>query len=123
MSASDVLEQVHSGIGALCELDPGSISDGDTLVELSRSFDRLEGALTRATARFDADRGYEDTGARSAADWVSTKCHLPLGTARRRVKLGRALRHMPVAEEAWLAGDIGSAHVATLDSARTPEAA
>ncbi|HVE45448.1 MAG TPA: DUF222 domain-containing protein [Acidimicrobiales bacterium] len=43
----------------------------------------------------------------------------PAGTARRRVRLGRALRHLPHAEEAWLAGDICDSHVLGLDSVRT----
>ncbi len=44
-------------------------------------------------------------------------------SARRRVKLGRALREMPAVEAAWLAGDIGEAQVALLALARTPETA
>jgi len=35
------------------------------------------------------------------------------------VQLGRALRHMPAVEAAWLAGDIGEAHVGALAAART----
>src|SRR5205807_4845833 len=42
---------------------------------------------------------------------------------RRRMRLGRELRHMPAAEEAWLAGEIGEAHVGLLARARTPATA
>jgi ornithine cyclodeaminase/alanine dehydrogenase-like protein (mu-crystallin family) len=123
VSALDVLERFTDALGALCDLDPGSVSDGDTLVALSRSVDRLEAVVTRATARFDAERGYEADGARSCGDWVATSCHLPLGASRRRVKLARALRHMPVTERAWINGEICGAHVAMIDSARTPATA
>ena len=36
------------------------------------------------------------------------------------MRLGRALRHLPVAEAAWLAGKLGEAQVAALARARTP---
>ncbi len=36
------------------------------------------------------------------------------------MRLGRSLRHLPVAEAAWLAGELGEAQVAALARARTP---
>jgi hypothetical protein len=39
------------------------------------------------------------------------------------VRLGRVLRHMPAVEAAWLAGDVGEAHVRLLASVRTPATA
>jgi len=74
---------------------------------------------TRATAAFDAAGEYESDGARSAAAWLYARCRIPQPTARRCVRLGRALRHLPATEAAWVAGDIGGAHVAALASART----
>ncbi|MDQ6724700.1 MAG: HNH endonuclease, partial [Actinomycetota bacterium] len=47
----------------------------------------------------------------------------PVASARRRVQLGRALRHMPAVEEAWLAGDISEPHVGLFASVRTPATA
>ena len=81
---------------------------------------RLEAVATRATAAFDAGREWEADGARSAAGWLAATCHLPQPSARRRVRLGRALRHLPGAEKAWLGGDIGEAQVTALAGARTP---
>jgi hypothetical protein len=43
-----------------------------------------------------------------------------MSAVRRRVRLGRELRHMPAVEAAWLSGDIGEAHVGLLARARTP---
>lgn len=123
MAVGEVLERFGVDIDALCAVDPGVLSDEETLVQLSAQLDRLEAVVTRATARFEADGGFAGCGARTGAHWLATKCHLPLGTARRRLRLGQALRHMPVTEEAWLAGEIGAAHVGALDSARSPETA
>ena len=39
------------------------------------------------------------------------------------MRLGRALRHMPVVEAAWLAGVVGEAQVAAFAAARTPDTA
>jgi len=55
-----------------------------------------------------------------AAAWIAVRCHLPVITARRRVGLGRELRHMPATEGAWLAGDISEAHVGLLAKAMRP---
>ncbi len=71
-------------------------------------------------ASFDARREWDADGARSAAAWLTGKCRLPRTSARRRVRLGRALRHLPAAEAAWLAGEVGEAQVAALVRVRTP---
>jgi hypothetical protein len=42
---------------------------------------------------------------------------LPITETRRQVSNGRALRHMPIAEEAWLKGDISAVHVGVLAGA------
>ena len=119
----DLLGDLAAAIDAVCEADPALLADGESLVALHRQLERLEAATTRATAAFDAGGTWEADGARTAAAWVSTRCRLPVPAARRRVRLGRALRHMPVVAAAWLAGDIGAAHVAHLAEARTPATA
>jgi hypothetical protein len=81
---------------------------------------RLEAATTRATAAFDAGGEWASDGARTAAAWVAARCQLPSSSARRRVRLGRALRHLPATEATWLAGEVGEAQVAALARARTP---
>ena len=121
-----VLEGIRdlvASVDAVCDADPTQLADGETMQELYRQLDRLSAAATRATAAFDAGRSFEADGAKTAAAWVSVRCHVPITTARRRVQLGRALRHMAAVEEAWLAGDIGKAHATLFTRARTPEAA
>jgi hypothetical protein len=120
MPAGEVLEALVSAIDAACELDAALLGDGETVEALHRQLARLEAVVTRATAAFDAGGAWQPDGARSAASWVAFRCRLPDSTARRRVRVGRGLRHMPETEAAWLAGAIAEAHAGPLAAARTP---
>lgn len=104
----------------LSEVNPVRLADGETVQALHRQLERLRAVTARATAVFDAERSWEVEGARSAAAWVGIRCRQPVACARREVRVGRALRCMPEAEAAWLAGDIGEVHVSLLAAARTP---
>ena len=103
----------------MCGVDPSALADVESVEALYRQLDRLEAAACRASASFDAGGEWQVDGARSAGAWIATRRRMPMTTARRRVQLGRALRHLPATEEAWLAGDIGIAHVAAVADART----
>jgi Domain of unknown function (DUF222) len=123
LAALDAMRELVGALDALCALDPAVLADGEAIQLLHQQLDRLQAAATRATARFDSGRAWEADGARAASAWLAVRCHLPVSTARRRVQLGRALRHMPTAEPAWLGGEIGEAHIALLAAARTPQTA
>src|SRR2546421_2606161 len=120
---TDITGELAGAVDRICDADPALLADGENIVALHRQLDRLEAATTRATAAFDAGGAWEADGAPSAAAWISIGGHLPMPTARRRMRLGRELRHMPAAEEAWLAGEIGEAHLGLLARARTPATA
>ncbi len=115
-----VLDELKSALDQVCSTEPAALSDGESIIELHRCLARLEAATTRAVASFDARREWDADGARSAAAWLTGRCRLPRQVARRRVRLGRALRHLPAAERAWLAGEVGEAQVAALVRVRTP---
>jgi hypothetical protein len=115
-----VLDDLRSVVDQVCGTEPQALADGESVVELHRCLARLEAATTRATAAFDAGGEWASDGARTAAAWVAGRCRLPASSARRRVRLGRALRHLPATEAAWLAGAVGEAQVAALARARTP---
>ena len=85
---------------------------------LHRQLERLRAVVTRASAAFEAGRTWEADGARTAAAWVSARCRTPMAAARQRVRLGRELRSMPATEEAWLAGEVGEAHVEAMAAER-----
>jgi len=116
-------DELVSAVDALCAADPLRLGDGEVVVALHRQLERLAAVTTRAVAAFEAGRSWEADGARSAGAWVAVACRQPMEKARRRVRLGRDLRTMSVAEAAWLAGDIGEVQVGLLAAARTPEAA
>ena len=115
----DVVRSLVSAVDALSAADASTLADGESLMALQREHERLTAVLTRATAAFDAVGSWAADGARSSSAWLTARCGLPLATARRQVRLGRDLRHMPVVEAAWLAGDIGQAQVGQLAEART----
>jgi hypothetical protein len=112
----DLMREIDEIAGA----DPHALACGEALVALHRAAQKLDAATARVTAAFDADKAWAASNARNAAAWLQATCHLHKRDARRQVRLGRALRHMPVVEEAWLAGDIDRAHVDTLNRRRRP---
>ena len=114
------LDELSATVDRLAEADPATLGDGEAVVALHRELERLAAVTTRAVAAFDAGGAWEDD-ARSAASWLTHRCRMPAGSARARVRLGRALRHLPVAEAAWLAGEVGEAQVALLARARTAD--
>jgi hypothetical protein len=116
----DAMHDLTAAVDAVCALDPARIADAETIQALHRQLERLNAAAARATAAFDAGGAWEADGSRTAAAWLAYRCNQPVTSARRRVQLGRALRAMPEVEEAWLAGDIGEAHVGLFASVRTP---
>src|SRR5688572_19249084 len=101
------IDDLRRVLDALCAVDPAVLGDAETVVALQRCAERLSAVTTLAVAAFDAGRSWEADGARTASAWLAARCRLPVETARRRVRLGRALRHMGVVEAAWLAGEIG----------------
>ena len=119
----ELVAVVSASVDALCAADPPVLGDAETVVALHRQLSRLTAVTTRAVAAFDAGGVWEADGARSPSSWLAHFCDVPVEAARRRVRLGRALRAMPVVEAAWLAGDVGEAHVVALASARTAETA
>src|SRR5438874_1777281 len=116
----DVLVELSGAIDAVCAAKPARLADRESIQDLHRQLERLHAATTRASAAFEAGGTWEADGARSAAAWLATRVRSALPAARRRLRLGRALRHMPHVEAAWLAGEIDATHVAALAEARTP---
>jgi len=91
-------------VDGLVGCDPVGLADPESIVELRRQLDRLEALAARATAAFDAAGQWRADGARSAATWLAVWCRRPRPDVAREGRAGRALRHLSVAERAWLAG-------------------
>jgi hypothetical protein len=112
---SDVqLAELTERLEEILAADPEAFGDGESIRTLHRYRARLDAWLAKATATFDASAEWRTSGAQTAAAWLAVEAGLPKSEARRAVRLGRALRHLPAAEEAWCAGAIGAAHVDAL---------
>jgi hypothetical protein len=109
-----MFESVRLAVEELAGLAPEQLADGESVVALSAVLASLDAVVCRAAAAFDASGVWATEGARSSPAWAATRCRVPIGLARRRLRLGRALRRLPAAEAAWLAGAIDGSHVEVL---------
>ena len=122
-ASSEPLVDLKASIDAVFEAGPEAFADGETLQGLYAQLERLSCAATLSTGAFDAGDEWSVAGARSAAAWISTERRLPRPSVQRRVRLARALRHMPEAEQAWSTGAINLAQVSLLAGARSSHTA
>jgi hypothetical protein len=113
-----VIEGLTAELDALVDVDPAALADSDTILGLHRQIARLEAVAARATARWDADKTWAGSGVKSGGAWLAAMTRAPRVEMNRRLRLGRALRHLPHTARAWLAGDIGAAQVSALAGAR-----
>ena len=112
-----LLEDLTAVVDGICGADPSQFADMEAIKVLRRQMARLDAAATRSTASFDASGEWKESGARSLSGLLAGECNLPITETRRQISNGRALRHMPLVEEAWLDGDISAAHVGVLAGA------
>jgi hypothetical protein len=112
---------LSAAIDELVGMDPTGCTDAESMVELERQLARLEGYVCAASAAFETSGDWSIDGARTAPAWMATRCHLPMSVARRQVRLGRALRHLPETSRAWLDGEISGSHVEALAGLRRPK--
>jgi hypothetical protein len=113
-----VLDDLVSVIDRLVETDPTELADARAVVVIERELARLGAVAARNAAAFDAGGTWRADGARSAGHWLAHSANLPIGKAHRRMTLGAALAELPLTAKAWLAGDIGEAHVGSIVHAR-----
>src|SRR5437879_688607 len=57
---------------------------GDRLTSLRSAIDRLECESTRTLTRFDAEKGFEESGAVDTVAWLRNGCRLSFGAAAER---------------------------------------
>jgi len=112
------LDDFAEALDALVSSGAGNYGDGASIEVLHHELARFEAFVTEATAAFEASEEWAADGARTAAAWIATRCRVPRPVARRRVRLGRTLRHLPCCAEAWREGQIGTEHARAIASAR-----
>ena len=111
----DIFEQA---LDALVASDAANYGDGESMERLNRLLARLDSFITEATSAFEAGEEWAADGAKTAASWLSARCRVSRAAAKRRVRLGRTLRHLPVVAEAWRDGAIGGDQAQAIASAR-----
>ncbi len=99
-------------------IEAGPVSDCEEMEALLRESGRLEFYLATSAGEFERWGAFALDGARTAAAWIATQGNLLRSEARRLVRRGRALDHLPAAKQAWREGEIGSAHVDGLERVR-----
>ncbi len=105
------IEALVEAIDELVAEEAAPHCDAASVKCLLRQLTRLESVTTNAVAAFDASGDWSLDGAKTAAAWVSTVCHLPRAMGRRLVRRGRHLRHLPVVAQAFEEGELTSAHL------------
>ncbi|MCZ7530316.1 MAG: 13E12 repeat family protein [Acidimicrobiia bacterium] len=91
------------------EADVGPL--GRENLDLFRAVYRLEARLSERIAAFDASGEWEVDGSASAQAWLRYHGRLSPSAASGAVKTARRLRHLPITQEAFAAGEISSDHV------------
>ena len=116
-AVSDALEAFRQAVDALVRVDPTVLADGPSVVELLAGLSRVEAVVCRQAASFDAGGTWAFDEANNSSVWVTTSARVTRRQSRRRLDLGRALREMPLVEQAFLAGAITAEHVEALADA------
>ena len=83
---------------AVAQVDPEGMTSGElteAVLAMQRLRARLEATEARVLARWDADRVWQPSGAKSGAAWLAREQRLPIQTTRQRIRHARALRTLP----------------------------
>jgi hypothetical protein len=112
------LTDFAKSLEVLVASDAANYGDGASIEELHRLLSRMESFVTEATAAFEVGEQWAADGAKTAASWISSRCSVPRAAAKRRVRLGRSLRHLPECARAWREGSIGTEAAQAIASAR-----
>jgi hypothetical protein len=114
------VEALQQTLEAIAAVDLDTLTDGeldDELVALLRLRHRLDAAIARRAARWEASGVWRSDGSRAPWARLSRTASLSGGSAKQVLRHGRAVASMPATTEAWAAGHIGADHVELLASA------
>lgn len=120
-----VLERLLDSAKSAVGIDPATCTRAE-LVEVAEAAAKarrqLESLEVRVVARIDDESVFADAPhhARNARDLLERRCGMSGREANQRVAVGRVLAHLPVADAALAAGEIGIEHVAVLGRVVNP---
>jgi hypothetical protein len=112
-----------AAVDRLVGSDPVGYTGSDLLqanVELRTQAGRLAGVVAQFSRAFDSS-GEWLLKARSPGARLAHRCRLSPAETNREVRLGRALDRMPLASQAWAAGEVCESHVRQLARFATNE--
>jgi hypothetical protein len=89
--------------------------------ELSAQLDAATCRLLLTAAEFDRREGWAQTGFKSCAHWLCWRVGLDLGTARERLRVGRALAELPLIRAAFAGGEVSYSKVRAMTRVATAE--
>jgi hypothetical protein len=72
-------------------------------------------------AEFDRRQGWSDGATQSCAHWLNWKCGIAIGAAREKVRVARALEHLPKVSAAMECGKLSYSKVREITRVATPE--
>ena len=121
-----MFDQLAVEVKELGRLDPETLDDlslDEAVTELTRIADAFEAGRARLLEAWDRRRVWAASGARSAAAALATATRHAKPACGSELWLAHAWRHLPLAAEAWGAGEISAAHVRVLARARNARTA
>ncbi|HEU4912089.1 MAG TPA: DUF222 domain-containing protein [Actinomycetes bacterium] len=123
MDTADTVDTVDTADGAtLDRADLTLLTSAELEDRLSRLSARIAAAeceLLLLLGEFDARQGWGECGMKSAAHWLSWRTGMRLGVAREKVRVARALRHLPRVRAAFAAGRLSYCKVRALSRVAT----
>jgi hypothetical protein len=115
------LEQLRTAVDEMQAMQPSDL-DADALelliTEGRRELERAEATWSRAVEHFDR-RAWWKQQAMSMKSWLRTRCNMAPATAAVRLRSARRLRDLPQVADAYLKGQLSTAHVTTITRAVT----
>src|SRR5262249_37617888 len=91
------------------------------LIRLATHLNAHEFKWLRLLAAFDARKGWESAGARSCVEWITDKVGMGRRGARERLRVARALTHLPLISRAMADGALSFSKVRAVVRIATAE--
>ncbi len=93
---------------------------GDKIAELAAHLDAATYRLLVLIREFDAKEGWH-SGFRTCAHWLSWRTGIDIGAAREKVRVARALEHLPLLSEVMRLGELSYSKARALTRVATAE--
>ena len=87
------------------------LSSGAELATLGRQINANQYRVVHVAARFDEELEWFRLGHRSASGWIAAQLQIQTSTAREWIRVGHALRHLPLIDAAFASQEISYAKV------------